>query len=320
MIALICRRLVLSLLVVAFVSVISFAMITLAPGSPFPWGDLNPQIAPTVKEEYRKRFHLDQPLPAQYRLILADLVTGRLVSMKDGRPVLAKIRERMPATLWLAATALICIYGFGLAAGIHAATHSSGWIDRAWTFATFAGIALPGFWIAYLVVIFLARVVHAPVLGAFTLGAENDAPWQVALDRLWHLLVPAFVLALGGIAAQARYLRASLLEVLRADYIRTAHAKGVAPNDVMSDHALRNALRPMITNFGLLLPAMLGGSIIVETIFAWPGMGRLAYEAVLERDYPLLVALNLVTAIIVVAATTMTDLLYVWADPRLRRK
>jgi peptide/nickel transport system permease protein len=319
MFAFICRRLALSFVVMGIVSVISFAMITLSPGSPFPWGDLNPQIAPAVKEEYRKRFHLDQPWHAQYRLIIADLFSARLVSMKDGRPVIAKIADRLPATLLLASAALVFIYGFGIIVGIHAATPQRAWIDRAWTVATFAGIALPSFWIGYLVILLLARVVHAPVLGTFTMGTEGSSAWTIFLDRLWHLVVPAAVLALSGIASQARYLRATLLEVLQADYIRTARAKGAGSAGVIYQHALRNALRPLITNLAILLPAMLGGSIIVETIFAWPGIGRLAYESVLERDYPVLVALNLVTAAVVVVASIVADFLHVWADPRLRR-
>jgi peptide/nickel transport system permease protein len=319
MIAIVIRRLLISFVVIAMVSVISFAMITLTPGSPFPWGDLNPQIAPAVKAEYRKRFHLDQPWHAQYRLIIADLFTGRLASMKDGRSVLAKIADRFPATLFLAATALVFIYGFGIVIGINAAIHHRQWIDRAWTLATFAGIALPSFWIGYLVILLLARIVHAPVLGTVTLGAENSSMLNALLDRLWHLLVPAAVLALPAIATQARYLRASLLDVLETDYIRTARAKGAPADNVIYGHALRNAVRPLITNFGILLPALLGGSIIVETIFAWPGIGRLAYEAVLERDYPVLVALNLVTALVVVLAAIVSDLVNAWADPRLRR-
>jgi peptide/nickel transport system permease protein len=272
-----------------------------------------------VKAEYRKRFHLDQPWHAQYRLIIADLFTGRLASMKDGRSVLAKIADRFPATLFLAATALVFIYGFGIVIGINAAIHHRQWIDRAWTLATFAGIALPSFWIGYLVILLLARIVHAPVLGTVTLGAENSSMLNALLDRLWHLLVPAAVLALPAIATQARYLRASLLDVLETDYIRTARAKGAPADNVIYGHALRNAVRPLITNFGILLPALLGGSIIVETIFAWPGIGRLAYEAVLERDYPVLVALNLVTALVVVLAAIVSDLVNAWADPRLRR-
>jgi peptide/nickel transport system permease protein len=182
----------------------------------------------------------------------------------------------------------------------------------------FACLALPGFWIAYLVIFALANLLHVPVLGTHTLGIESAAFWSSAADRIWHLLVPALVLALGAMAAQARYVRASLIEVLREDYIRTAQAKGHTPEAVLYRHALRNALRPLITNFGVLLPVLLGGSVIIETIFAWPGLGRLGYEAVLERDYPLLVALNLIMATIVLLSNLLTDLLYVLVDPRVR--
>lgn len=318
MLAFVSRRLLLSLGLIAVISVISFFMVTLTPGSPFPWGDLNPQIAASVKETYRKRFHLDRPLHEQYWLTIADLFTGRLCSMKDGQPVLTKIAQRLPATFLLAATALVFIYSFGLLIGLQGARRPGQWPDLLGTITTFVCLAMPGFWIGYLLIITLANTLHLPVLGTHTLGMATALGWRTALDRLWHLLVPAFVLSLGGIAAQARYVRASLLETLREDYIRTARAKGVAPAAVLYRHALRNALRPLITNFGVLLPALLGGSIIIETIFAWPGIGRLAYEAVLERDYPVLVALNLITAVIVTLGSLLTDILYALVDPRVR--
>jgi peptide/nickel transport system permease protein len=318
MLSFVYRRVLVSLALTAVISVISFFMITLTPGSPFPWGDLNPQIASSVKEEYRKRFHLDRPVHEQYWLTITDLVTGRLVSMKDSEPVISKIARRLPATLLLAFTALVFVYGFGLLVGIHGAQHRGRWPDALGTLATFACVAIPGFWIAYLVVLVLANMLHVPVLGTHTLGTDMTPGFHSALDGIWHLLVPAFVLSLGGIAAQARYVRASLIEVLGDDYIRTARAKGLAPDAVLYKHALGNALRPLITNFGVLLPALLGGSIIIETIFAWPGMGRLGYEAVLERDYPVLVALNMVTALVVTLGNLLTDLFYALADPRVR--
>ena len=318
MLAFLYRRTLASLGLLVLISGISFLIVTLTPGSPFPWGDLNPQIAPSVKEEYRKRFHLDRPIHEQYWLTMRDLFTGRLASMKDGRPVLAKIAERLPATLQLAGAALVFIYGFGIIAGIHAARHRGRWQDRALTFLALAGVAVPSCWGAYLLIIALAHGLGVPVLGTHTLGLENADGVRAALDRLWHLLLPAFVLSLGGIAAQSRYLRASMIGALREDYIRTARAKGLPPGAVLYRHALANALRPLIANFGLLLPALLGGAVIVETIFAWPGMGRLGYEAVLERDYPLLVALNLITAALVALANLLADLLHAASDPRVR--
>ena len=317
MVSLIWRRFLVSCALMAMISVISFFIITLAPGSPFPWGDLNPQIASSVKEEYRKRFHLDRPLSEQYYLTIADLVSGRLVSMKDHQPVISKIAQRFPATLQLGFCALVFVYGFGLVLGIHGARHYRRWPDIVGTIAMFACLALPGFWIAYLLIFALANFLQVPVLGTHSLGFENASTLVSIMDRLWHLLVPAFVLSLGAMAAQTRYIRSSLVEVLGEDYIRTARAKGAAPAAVLYKHALRNALRPLITNLGVLLPALLGGSVIIETIFAWPGLGRLAYEAVLERDYTVLVALNLVTATAVLLGTLLSDLIYAAVDPRL---
>jgi peptide/nickel transport system permease protein len=310
MAAFLLRRLLVSCVLIALISVVSFFVVTLTPGSPFPWGDLNPAIAPSVKEEYRRRFHLDRPIHEQYALTMRDLFTGRLASMKDGRPVMGKIAERFPATLALAGAALAFVYGFGLCAGVVAARHRGRWLDRVLTLAALACIAAPGFWIAYLMVIALANGAGVPVLGT---GAPGGF-----FARVWHLLVPAFVLSLGAMAAQSRFVRDGVLEVLREDYIRTAQAKGLASGAILYGHALRNALRPVVTNLGLLLPALLGGSVIVETIFAWPGLGRLGYEAVLERDYPVLVTLNLVAAISVVLGNLLADLLLAALDPRVR--
>ena len=318
MLTFLCRRLLISCGVLFLVSIISYLIITLSPGSPFPWGDLNPQISPAIKEEYRKRFHLHRPIHEQYWRTMSDLVSGRLVSMKDQQPVFSKIKERMPATLGLAVTALMFVYGFGLVLGIQSAKHQGRWPDIVVSLVAFASTAVPGFWIAYLVILALANVFHLPVLGTETIGMENGAGLAAFFDRVWHLLIPAFVLSLVGIAAQTRYLRATLIEVLREDYIRTARAKGASPDAILFRHALPHGLRPLITSFGISLPALLSGSIIIETIFAWPGIGRLGYEAVLERDYPLLVALNLVAAILVLLGNLFSDILYAAADPRVR--
>ena len=163
----------------------------------------------------------------------------------------------------------------------------------------FVFIALPGFWISDLIVIGLVKFTNAPILGTQTYGIDFPNILSLWLDRFWHLALPAMVLSIGGIAAQSRYIRASMIETMREDYIRTAFAKGLAQEAVFYKHALRNSIRPLITGIGGLLPGLIGGSIIIETIFAYPGLGRLGYEAVLERDYPTLVALNFIVAALV---------------------
>jgi peptide/nickel transport system permease protein len=312
------RRLLISAGLLIIVSFISFFIITLTPGSPYPWGDLNPKISEAVKEAYKQKFHLNEPLHKQYLLIMRDMFRGTLVSNKDERPVMGKILERVPATVLLNVTSLLFVFGFGIPLGIFCARYVGEWRDTAATVIAFTFIALPSFWLAYLLAIFLVKYVGAPLLGLYTFGVEYQSALQLALDRLWHLFIPAIVLAVGGVAVESRFVRASMLEALSEDYIRTARAKGLSSELVLYKHALRNSLRPVITGVGLLLPALLGGSVIVESIFAYPGMGRLGYEAVMERDYPILVTLNFVVAALVLLGNLLADVLYAVVDPRVR--
>lgn len=312
------RRLALSVVLLFIISIISFFIVTLTPGSPYPWGDLNPKISAEVKANFRKKFHLDQPLPTQYALIMRDLFSGNLRSIKDDRPVMSRILERLPATLALNFTAILISLSFGTLLGIYAARHAGRWQDMAGSFFSFLFIALPSFWISYLLIIVLVKEFGVPILGTKSYGIVFANPATAALDRIWHLLLPASILALGGLASQSRYLRATMIETLREDYIRTARSKGLSEELVLYKHALRNSVRPLITGIGMLLPALISGAVIVENIFAYPGMGRLGYEAVLERDYPTLVALNFVVAALVLLGNLISDLLYAAVDPRVR--
>lgn len=318
MISFILRRLALSLVLLFIISIISFFIVTLTPGSPYPWGELNPKISAEVKANFRKKFHLDRPLHEQYAHIMRDLFTGNLRSIKDDRPVMVKILERLPATLALNFTAILISLAFGTLLGVYAARHAGHWQDMAGSFLAFLFIALPGFWISYLLAIVLVKEFGVPILGTKSYGIEFSNAWAAGLDRIWHLLIPATILALGGLAAQSRYLRATMIETLREDYIRTAHAKGLAQEVILYKHALRNSIRPLVTGIGMLLPALISGSVIIESIFAYPGLGRLGYEAVLERDYPTIVALNFVVAALVLLGNLISDLLYAAVDPRVR--
>ncbi len=312
------RRLLIAIVLLFMVSIISWFIITLTPGSPMPWSELNPKISEQTKELYRKKFHFDQPLYKQYFLMMRDLIQGDLVSNKDERPVLKKIGERLPATLALNFVALIITFGFGIPLGIWAARYAGRWPGTLATVAAFLAISLPTFWTSYLLCIALVKYIQIPILGLHTFGVSHATPITRWLDTAWHLFAPALVLAIGGIAVQSRYLRASLLESLSEDYVRTARAKGLVEKVVLYKHALRNSLRPLITGIGLLLPSMIGGSVIVESIFGFPGMGRLGYQAVLERDYPVLLTLNLVSASLVLAGNLLADVLYAIVDPRVR--
>jgi len=312
------RRLLISFVLLFGISLISFFMITLAPGSPYPWGELNPKITPQVKEMFRKKFHLDQPLYKQYWLNMHDLFSGRLKSIKDDRPVLQKILERLPATITLNIASILLSLTFGLLLGIYCARYAGKPPDFWVSLLAFVFIAVPTFWIANMAIIGLVKFTSVPVLGTQSYGIDFPNFLASGLDRIWHVALPAVVLSLGGIAVQSRYIRASMLETLREDYIRTARAKGLEEDVVFYKHALRNSIRPLITGIGSLLPALIGGAVIVETIFAYPGMGRLGYEAVLERDYPTLVALNFIVAALVLLGNLLSDILYAVVDPRVR--
>ena len=312
------RRLLISIVLLFGISIISFFMVTLAPGSPFPWGELNPKITPQVKEMFRKKFHLDEPLYKQYWLNMRDLFSGRLKSIKDDRPVLQKILERLPATLALNIAAILLSLTFGLLLGIYCARHAGKPPDFWVSLLAFVFIAVPTFWIANMAIIGLVKFTSVPVLGTQSYGIDFPNFFAAGLDRIWHIALPAIVLSLGGIAVQSRYIRASMLETLREDYIRTARAKGLEEDVVFYKHALRNSIRPLITGIGSLLPALIGGAVIVEMIFAYPGMGRLGYEAALERDYPTLVALNFIVAALVLLGNLLSDILYAVVDPRVR--
>ena len=312
------RRLTLSVMLLFIISIISFFIVTLTPGSPYPWGELNPKISAEVKANFRKKFHLDRPLHEQYALIMRDLFTGNLRSIKDDRAVMVKILERLPATLALNFAAILISLAFGTLLGVYAARHAGRWQDMAGSFLAFLFIALPGFWISYLLAIVLVKEFGVPILGTQSYGIEFPNAAAAGLDRIWHLLIPATILALGGLAAQSRYLRATMIETLREDYIRTARAKGLAEEVILYKHALRNSIRPLVTGIGMLLPVLISGSVIIESIFAYPGMGRLGYEAVLERDYPTIVALNFVVAALVLLGNLISDLLYAAVDPRVR--
>jgi peptide/nickel transport system permease protein len=318
MVNFIIRRLAVTTALLFVISLISFFMVTLTPGSPYPWGELNPKISAEVKANFRKKFHLDQPLPTQYALIMRDLFTGNLRSIKDDRPVISRFIERLPATLALNFSSILIALSFGTLLGVIAARHAGSWQDVGGSFTAIFFIALPGFWLSYLVAIVLVKEFGVPILGTQSYGIDFPNALASGLDRIWHLLVPATILAIGGIAVQSRYLRATMIESLREDYIRTARAKGLPEDVVLYKHALRNSIRPIIAGIGMLLPAMISGSVVIETIFAYPGIGRLSYEAILERDYPTIVAMNFFVAALILIGNLISDLLYAFVDPRVR--
>ncbi len=301
-----------------FVSIISFLIIHLAPGKPSQIDPLNPKFTPEVMERFQKQFHLDEPLYAQYYLFYRDFLTGKSVSWKDNQSVLAKIWDRFCNSLPLFIVGTLLTWTLSFPLGIHSAIARGGWFDRTTTFFAYLLISIPGFFFAYVLIILVVSWLQVPVIGMDTFGLRPDSWLHAFMDRVWHVLLPAVLGASAGIAVLSRYVRNQMLEVEGQDYIRTARAKGLSSDQVHYKHALRNALLPFVTMFGLIIPGLIGGSVIIETIFSWPGIGRMAYEAILARDYPVILSLNFITAVLVLIGTFVSDVLYIVADPRIR--
>jgi len=311
------RRLAQMFVTLVGISIISWVIITLAPGGPIGL-TLDPKASPKVIEQMMKNYDLDKPIYQQYFLWLKKLFTGKLYSFKDGRPVMQKINERIWNTLLLNLVATIIIFSLAIPLGIFSAKRQYSFLDNLGTFGAYLGVSAPSFWLAYLLILGTVLLFGYPVLGMRSFVTEDFTTTEIVLDRIWHLMLPSIIMAIHGIASLSRYTRSSMLEVIRQDYIRTAKAKGVSEETVYYKHGLRNAMLPTITIFGFMIPGLIGGSIIMETVFAWPGIGQLAYQAILARDYPVLMTLNTIAAVLTLVGNFIADILYGIADPRIR--
>ena len=318
MIAYLGRSIIQKVVTLFFVSVISFLIIHLAPGEPSQIDPLNPKFTPEMVERMRKEFNLDKPLHVQYFLFYKNLSTGRIVSWRDNLPVLGKIWERFLNSLPLFIVGTILTWTFSFPVGIRSAIQRDGIYDKSTTFFSYLLISIPGFFFAYILIILVVTKLHVPVIGMQTFGVTSASPVVQIMDHIWHLVLPSILGATGGVAVLSRYVRSQMLEIIGQDYVRTAQAKGLPVDTVYYRHALRNALLPFVTMFGLILPGLIGGSVIIESIFSWPGMGRMAYEAILARDYPVILTVNFITAVLVLAGTLISDLLYMVVDPRIK--
>jgi peptide/nickel transport system permease protein len=318
MLSFIGRSIIQKIITLFFVSVVSFLIIHLAPGEPSQVDPLNPKFTPEMVERFREAFHLDKPLEVQYLYFYRDLFTGKTISWKDNQSVLKKIWERFLNSLLLFIVGTILMWTISFPIGIRSAIFRGGLYDRSSTFLSYFLISIPSFFFAYILIIFVVNSFHIPVIGMQTFGIGDTAWFNRAMDRIWHLLLPSILSAIAGIAVLSRYVRSQMLEVEGQDYVRTAKAKGLAADQVHYKHALRNALLPFVTMFGMILPGLIGGSVIIESIFAWPGMGRMAYEAILARDYPVILTINFVSAVLVLIGTFISDILYLVVDPRIR--
>jgi peptide/nickel transport system permease protein len=306
------------LILLVFISIISHAIIHLAPGEPRLVDPSNPRMKPEDIERIRAAFHLDEPMHVQYIYWVRDLFTGELKSFKDSQPVMEKIWDRFLNSLPLFILATVITWCLAFPVGIRAALSRGSPFDRSSTFISYALISIPGFFLSYIVIIMMVKGFDIPVIGMRTFGLEESSIFFSSMDRIWHLTIPAIMSAVAGIAVLSRYVRSQMLEVIHQDYIRTARAKGLPEDVVIYRHGLRNALLPFITMFGLMIPGIIGGSVIFETIFAWPGIGKLGFEAILNRDFPVIVTLNFMTAVLVIIGNMVSDILYAVVDPRIK--
>jgi peptide/nickel transport system permease protein len=305
------------------ITLLTFFVMQLAPGKPTDMlTDLNVRMSADAKEKLIELYGLNEPWHIQYWKWLkriSRLDFGK--SFKDDRPVTKKIFERLPATILLNICSLLVIFTVALTIGILSAVKKDSFFDRITTFFVYLGFSVPTFWIALLLMIlFGLKWGILPISGLRSLNFSDLTLWGKFIDIAQHLALPVFVTALTGCAALARYSRSAALEVIRQDYIRTARAKGLPEGKIITRHLLRNSLIPIITLLGLMLPDLIGGSFIFETIFAYPGMGRLGYDAIMARDYPVLMGIGTIVAFLTLLGNLTADVLYAFADPRIRYK
>jgi len=316
------KRLIFMVPLLLGITVICFAVMHLAPGSPTDLQtEMNPRVSAEAKERLRAFYELDKPLHVQYfswvkKLAVLDLGTS---FSPDRRPVADKILERLPITIALNVLSLLLILFVAIPIGVLSAVHQDSWFDRAMSVFVFIGFAIPTFWLALLLMIFFGvQLGWLPISGIRSLNWEYLPAWDAFVDLLKHLILPVLISAFGGLAGLSRYMRANMLEVIRQDYITTARAKGLSRRTVIYKHALRNALLPVVTILGLSVPGLIGGSVIFETIFAIPGMGQLFYMAVMARDYPTVMGILFIGAVLTLIGNLLADLSYALVDPRIR--
>jgi peptide/nickel transport system permease protein len=306
------------LLLLVFISIISHTIIHLAPGEPSDVDPMNPMMKAEDIARIRKAFHLDDPIHISYLRWVSDLVTGEIRSFRDGMPVIPRIWDRFLNSLPLFLVTTLITWTLSFPTGIHAAVRRGSRYDRMTTFLAYMLISVPGFFLSYLLMLAVVKTFHLPILGMRTFGLDGATDSVRFMDRIWHLVVPSLMSALTGIAVLSRYVRSQMLEVVEQDYVRTARAKGLDEGAVIYGHALRNALLPFVTMFGFLLPGLISGSVIFEQIFAWPGLGRLGYEAIITRDFPTILTLNFMAAALTLLGILVSDILYAFVDPRIR--
>lgn len=322
------RRLLLIVPSFLGITVITFVMLQLMPGNPVNLrlqklqGTMGTNISPELIEETKRLYGLDKPIWEQYVRWVGRIVTFDFgTSYKDRRPVRDKIFEAVPVTLQLNIISILIIYLLSIPIGVYSATHQRTWSDAGITVVLFLLYSLPNFWVAMLLIYFLGSghpFSWFPIYGLNSLETAHMTPVQWFLDRLWHLVLPVACLTYNGLAEISQFSRSGMIDVIRQDYVRTARAYGFTEKVVVFKYAMRNALIPIITLLATLLPALIGGSVIIENIFSIPGMGRLSFEAVLSRDYPTVMGILTFSALLTLIGLILSDVLYAITDPRIK--
>ncbi|MFC4320653.1 ABC transporter permease [Litchfieldia salsa] len=308
------RRILMAIPLLIGITIISFAIVKMAPGGPTAMM-MDPNIKPENREKFIEKYGLNDPVHVQYVKWLGNMAKGDFGTslVRKGTPVSEMIINRLPNTLLLMVVSTLLAVLISIPFGIMSATRPYSKLDYSVTITSFLGLATPNFWLGLILIMFLSVN-----LGWFPTGGTHtlNAPFSI-WDRIHHLILPAFVLATADMAGLTRYTRTSMLEVIRQDYMRTARAKGFREAKVIYKHGLRNGLIPVITIFGLMLPTFIGGSVIVEQVFSWPGIGKLFFDSAFTRDYPVIMALTVISAVFVVIGNLIADILYAVFDPRI---
>lgn len=317
------KRLFLMIPVLFGITLITFAIIHLTPGG-FTKANMqmDTRISPDSINKLKALYGLDQPLHIQYVNWLARFIRLDFgESFIDNRKVLDKVLERLPATLLLNFAAMAIIFFFGIMIGVTSALNRNSFYDKTMIFLTFVGYSMPAFWLALiLMLVFGVNLGWFPISGIVSINFAQMGLLEKIADVASHMILPVFVTAFGGLAYISRYVKTSMVETLSQQYIKAAYAKGLSEGRVLYKSALKNSLLPVITLLGLSLPGLIGGSFIFETIFAWPGMGRLAYESAISFDYPVIMGVVTMAAFLTLVGNLLADVMYTMVDPRIRFK
>lgn len=317
------RRFLLIIPILFGITLICFVVINLAPGSPaMLQEELSPKASPEAMEALKRLYGLDKPIHERYINWIKMVLTLNLgKSFVDGRDVKEKIQERLPVTITLNLLSLFVIFSVAIPIGVYSALKPGSLFDRALTVFVFTGFSVPTFWLALLgMIIFGVNLGWLPISGIQTIGAEKLPFYERLFDWIKHLILPVTIMSFAGLAGMSRYTRSSMMEALRQDYVRTARAKGLPEKVVILRHALRNAMLPVVTLLGLAIPGLIGGSVIFESIFSIPGMGQLFYSSAMARDYPTIMGILIIGALLTLIGNLIADIAYFFVDPRIRVK